>query len=120
MAVATYSPHAKTTGSWLSHNPFSSRYTLSSTRGIAKSNAPERRCARLEELLAWVEVIPFGTMQSRCAAWIRAEGVYHQPALADTGIGDADGAIAQRFGVTSQVRSHHQAETPTQAKNPSP
>lgn len=73
MAVATYSPHARTTGSWLSHNPFSSRYTLSSTRGIAKSSTPERRCARLEELLAWVEVIPFGIMESRCAAWIRAD-----------------------------------------------
>ncbi len=41
--------------------------------GIAKSNAPERRRAQLEALLVWVEVIPFGIMESRCAAWIRAD-----------------------------------------------
>jgi tRNA(fMet)-specific endonuclease VapC len=41
--------------------------------GIAKSNAPERRRAQLEELLAWLEVLPFGAPESRCAAWMRAE-----------------------------------------------
>jgi tRNA(fMet)-specific endonuclease VapC len=41
--------------------------------GLAKSNAPQRRRNQLEELLAWVEVIPFGTMEGRCAAWIRAD-----------------------------------------------
>ncbi len=39
-------------------------------------------------------------------------GVYHPPALPDTGIGDADGAIAQRFGVAIQVRSHRQGHFP--------
>ncbi len=41
--------------------------------GIAKSNAPERRRAQLGELLAWVEVLPFGALESRCSALIRAD-----------------------------------------------
>ncbi len=41
--------------------------------GIAKSNAPQRRRAQLDELLTWVEILPFGPMESRCAAWIRAD-----------------------------------------------
>lgn len=40
--------------------------------GIAKSNAPERRRAQLDGLLAWVVVIPFGVLESRHAARIRA------------------------------------------------
>jgi tRNA(fMet)-specific endonuclease VapC len=41
--------------------------------GIAKSNSPERRRAQLGELLAWVEVLPFGALESRCSALIRAD-----------------------------------------------
>lgn len=41
--------------------------------GIAKSNAPQRRRAQLNELLAWMEILPFGTLESRCAAAIRAD-----------------------------------------------
>jgi tRNA(fMet)-specific endonuclease VapC len=41
--------------------------------GIAKSNSPERRRAQLQDLLAWVEVLPFGALESRCAASIRVD-----------------------------------------------
>jgi tRNA(fMet)-specific endonuclease VapC len=41
--------------------------------GIAKSNTPERRRAQLEEFLAWVEILPFGAIEGRRSAWLRAD-----------------------------------------------
>lgn len=40
--------------------------------GIAKSNAPQRRRAQLDELLNWMEILPFGVLESRCSAVILA------------------------------------------------
>jgi tRNA(fMet)-specific endonuclease VapC len=41
--------------------------------GIARSAAPERRRAQLEQLLALIEVLPFGVAEARIAARIRAD-----------------------------------------------
>ncbi len=41
--------------------------------GLAKSAAPARRRSQLEELLALLEVLPFGAAEAAIAARIRAE-----------------------------------------------
>ena len=41
--------------------------------GVAKSNAPERRRAQLEELVRRVRILPFGADEARVTARIRAE-----------------------------------------------
>ncbi|MBI9083210.1 MAG: type II toxin-antitoxin system VapC family toxin [Desulfobacterales bacterium] len=41
--------------------------------GIAKSTRPEKRTRQLEEMLALIQVLPFGLEEARCAALIRAE-----------------------------------------------
>jgi tRNA(fMet)-specific endonuclease VapC len=41
--------------------------------GIARSSSPARRRAQLEQLLALIEVLPFGAAEARVAARIRAD-----------------------------------------------
>ena len=41
--------------------------------GIAKSSAPERRRAQLEELVRRIDILPFGAAEARITARIRAD-----------------------------------------------
>jgi tRNA(fMet)-specific endonuclease VapC len=71
--------------------------------GIARSSSPERRRAQLEQLLALIEVLPFGAAEARIAARIRSdlEG-------SGTPIGPLDNLIAGtalRHGATLVTRN---------------
>jgi tRNA(fMet)-specific endonuclease VapC len=71
--------------------------------GIARSSAPERRRAQLEQLLAVLEVLPFGAAEARIAARIRAD-----LESAGTPIGPLDNLIAGtalRHGATLVTRN---------------
>jgi tRNA(fMet)-specific endonuclease VapC len=71
--------------------------------GIAKSSAPARRRLQLEQLLALLEVLPFGAAEAAVAARIRAE-----LEQAGTPIGTLDTLIAGtalRHGATLVTRN---------------
>jgi len=71
--------------------------------GIAKSSSPARRRFQLEQLLALLDVLPFGTAEATVAARIRAD-----LELAGTPIGTLDTLIAGtalRHGATLVTRN---------------
>lgn len=71
--------------------------------GIAGSSSPARRRAQLEQLLALIEVLPFGPSEARIAARIRAD-----LETAGTPIGPIDNLIAGtalRHGATLVTRN---------------